>query len=157
MEEGTFLIPWWIGSMWSTNYWVDQSLLILLIAPLIHGSRMIMLIYYIIGIRTKIIVVDGSHIVVHLRLLGNSDFCNPVKPISWGKVYGFHNLLNHILWTYTIYHHFSTIRYSKLCIDFFYHYRGLCKLGSQILKGYYLNGRVPALQAGDWWFNSYMP
>ena len=35
----------------------------------------------------------------------------------------------------TIYHPLSTIRYSKLCIDFFYHYRGLCKLGSQFLKG----------------------
>ena len=35
----------------------------------------------------------------------------------------------------TIYHPLSTIRYSKLCIQPFYHYRGLCKLGSQIIKG----------------------
>ena len=67
------------------NYWVDHPLLILLIAPLIHGSRMIMLIYYILGalgIHTKTIVVNRSHIVVNLRLLGNSDFCNSIKPIS---------------------------------------------------------------------------
>ena len=43
----------------------------------------------------------------------------------------------------TIYHPFLTIKYSKLCINIFYHYRGLCKLGSQILKGFQLNGRVP--------------
>ena len=36
----------------------------------------------------------------------------------------------------TIYHPLSTIRYSKLCIHPFYHYRGLYKLGSQILKGF---------------------
>ena len=57
----------------------------------------------------------------------------------------------------TIYHPLSTIRYSKLCIDHFYHYRGLCKLGSQILKGFQLNGREPGLQAGGWWFDSSMP
>ena len=97
--------------------------------------------YYILGIHTKIIFVDRSHIVVHLRLLGNSDFCNPINNFFEfcskfiEKVYGFHNLLDHILWTYTIYHPLLTIRYSKLCIDPFYHYRGLCKLGSKILKG----------------------
>ena len=57
----------------------------------------------------------------------------------------------------TIYHPLSTIRYSKLCIDHFYHYRGLCKLGSQIIKGFQLNGRLPALQAGCWQFDSSMP
>ena len=51
---------------------------------------------------------------------------------------------------HTIYHPLSTIRYSKLCIDHFYHYRGTCKLGSQILKGLYLNGRVPPLQERGW-------
>ena len=35
-----------------------------------------------LGIHTKIIVFDRSHIVVHLWLLGNTDFCNPIKPIS---------------------------------------------------------------------------
>ena len=57
----------------------------------------------------------------------------------------------------TIYHHLSTIRYSKLCIDHFYHYRGLCKLGSQILKGFQLNGRAFALQEGGQWFDLYVP
>ena len=82
MEEGNFLIPWWIGSMWSTNYWVDHPLLILLIGVLIHGSWMIMIIFYILGIHNKIISFDRSHIVVHLQFLGNSDFCNPIKLIS---------------------------------------------------------------------------
>ena len=35
-----------------------------------------------LGMHTKIIVVDRSPIVVHVRFLGNSDFCNPIKPIS---------------------------------------------------------------------------
>ena len=39
MKEGTLLIPWWIGSTWSTNYWVDHPLLMLLIALLLHGSN----------------------------------------------------------------------------------------------------------------------
>ena len=57
----------------------------------------------------------------------------------------------------TIYHPLLTIRYSKLCIDPFYHYRGLYKLGSQILKGCQLNGRAPALQEGGLCFNSSIP
>ena len=57
----------------------------------------------------------------------------------------------------TIYHPFLTIRYSKFCTDPFYHYRGLWKLGSQIIKGFQLNERAPALQAGGWWFDSSMP
>ena len=119
---------------WSSSF-------ILLIAPLIHGSRMIMLIYYILGIHTKIIVVDRPHIVVHLRFLRNNHFSIPLSQFLefcskfLENVYGFHNLLDHTLWTYTIYHPLPTIRYSKLCIDNFYHYKGLCKLGSQFLKG----------------------
>ena len=34
-----------------------------------------------LGIHTKIIVVNISHIVLHLQLLGNNDFCIPIKPI----------------------------------------------------------------------------
>ena len=57
----------------------------------------------------------------------------------------------------TIYNPLSTIRHLKLCIDPFYHYRGLCKLGSQIIKGFQLNGKALSLQAGGWWFDSSMP
>ena len=115
-----------------------------------------MLIYYILGIHTKIIVFDRSHIVVHLQLLGKNDFAIPLSQFLEfcskfiEKVYGFHNLLEHILGTYTIYHPLLTIRYSKLCIDPFYYYRGLCKLSSQILKACYLNRRASSLQEGGW-------
>ena len=57
-----------------------------------------------LGIHTKIIVVDRSYIVVHLRLIGNHViFAIPLSEFLeffskfLEKVYGFHNLVDHIL------------------------------------------------------------